>query len=219
MDRRTLRYAAAVLVVFAAIVAGALALGGDDEDEPRDAASATTTSAEGSTAAEPERTETQAEQGDGRDGGATAEEPEPATEPDPAPTPAPAPAAEPASYTPYSASTGDWQASLPSGNGWKQPAESQLPGGRGLRVTVRGPAGAALVIDHTPSAPARFGSKYRSSRELPQASVGSMTEYRLSDSAVGYVIDAGDGGFRMFATGVEGPVARRVADSLTFVDL
>ena len=80
-------------------------------------------------------------------------------------------------------------------------------------------SGAALVIDHTPSQPARFGSKYRSSRELPQASVGSMTEYRLSDDAVGYILNVGEGGFRIFATGVDGPVARRVADSLTFVDL
>jgi hypothetical protein len=70
----------------------------------------------------------------------------------------PAPAAEPARYTPYSASTGDWQAQLPSGNGWGAPSETQLAGGRGLRITVRGPAGAALVIDYTPSQPPRFGS-------------------------------------------------------------
>ena len=215
MDRRTLGYAAAVVVVFALIVGGALALGGDDDDEPREAAAPPATTAEGSTATEAERTETQAQPDDGRDGGATVEEP--AAEPEP--EPAPAPAAEPARYAPYSASSGDWQAELPSGNGWAQPAERQLGGGRRLRVTVRGPAGAALVIDHTPSAPARFGSKYRSSRELPQASVGSMTEYRLSDDAVGYVMSAGDGGFRVFATGVDGPVARRVADSLSFVDL
>jgi hypothetical protein len=135
------------------------------------------------------------------------------------PDPAPASAAEPARYTPFSASSGDWQAELPSGNGWQPPAERQLGGGRRLRVTVRGPVGAALVIDHTASSPARFGSKYRSRRELPQASVGSMTEYRLSTDAVGYVLNAGEGGFRVFASGVQGPVARRVADSLTFVDL
>ena len=46
-----------------------------------------------------------------------------------------------------------------------------------------------------------------------------MTEYRLGPDAVGYVLNAGEGGFRVFATGVQGPVARRVADSLTFVDL
>ena len=218
MDRRTLGYAAAVVVVFALIVGGALALGGDDDDEPREAASAPATTAEGSTATEPERTETQARPEDEPDEGASAEEP--AAEPAPAETePAPAPAAEPARYVPFSASSGDWQAELPSGNGWQQPAERQLGGGRRIRVTVRGPAGAALVIDHTPAEPARFGSKYRSSRELPQASVGSMTEYRLSDDAVGYVMGAGDGGFRVFATGIDGPVARRVADSLSFVDL
>ena len=217
MDRRTLGYAAAVVVVFALIVGGALALGGDDDDEPREAASAPATTAEGSTTTEPERTETQARPEDEPDGGASAEEPP--AEPAPETEPAPAPAAEPARYVPFSASSGDWQAELPSGNGWQQPAERQLGGGRRIRVTVRGPEGAALVIDHTPAEPARFGSKYRSSRELPQASVGSMTEYRLSDDAVGYVMGAGDGGFRVFATGVDGPVARRVADSLSFVDL
>jgi pyruvate/2-oxoglutarate dehydrogenase complex dihydrolipoamide acyltransferase (E2) component len=217
VDRRTLGYATAVVVVFALIVGGALALGGDDDDEPREAAAPPATTAEGSTSTEAERAETQAQPDDGRDGGATVEEPEAAPETEPAP--APTPAAEPARYVPFSASSGDWQAELPSGNGWQQPAERQLGGGRRLRVTVRGPDGAAVVIDHTPAAPARFGSKYRSSRELPQASVGSMTEYRLSDDAVGYVMGAGDGGFRVFATGVDGPVARRVADSLSFVDL
>jgi hypothetical protein len=208
-----------VVVVFALIVGGALALGGDDDDEPREAAAPPATTAEGSTATEAERTETQAQPDDGRDGGATVEEPTAEPEPEPEPETEPAPAAEPARYVPFSASSGDWQAELPSGNGWQQPAERQLSGGRRIRVTVRGPEGAALVIDHTPAAPARFGSKYRSSRELPQASVGSMTEYRLSDEAVGYVMGAGDGGFRVFATGVDGPVARRVADSLSFVDL
>ena len=207
-------YAAAVVVVFALIVAGALALGGDDE-EPQDVASETTAEPAGGGATAPAETATEPTETDAPSGGATAEEPSPEPEPDAAP----APAAEPARYAPYSASSGDWQAELPAGNGWGQPAERQLSGGRRLRVSVRGPAGAALVIDHTPAEPARFGSKYRSSRELPQASVGSMTEYRLSEDAVGYVLSAGDGGFRIFAIGVDGPVARRVVDSLTFVDL
>jgi hypothetical protein len=211
-----LGYAAAVLVVFALIVGGALALGGDD-DEPRDVASETAAQPAGGatapaeTATEVTEAETHAQPSQTETDGTPEREPEP--------DPVPAPAAEPARYTPYSASSGDWQAELPSGNGWQQAAERQLAGGRRVRVTVRGPAGAALVIDHTPSEPARFGSKYRSTRELPQASVGSMTEYRLSDDAVGYILNAGDGGFRVFATGVEGPVGRRVADSLAFVDL
>jgi hypothetical protein len=205
----------AVIAVLALGVIGTLALGGDDDDEPRDVAAGTAT--ETTTEAEPERTEpsTEPEDEDGGGSGAATEEERAPAEPEPDRAAAP----EPARYTPYSASTGDWQAELPSGNGWQPPAERQLGGGRRTRVTVRGPSGAALVIDHTPSQPARFGSKYRSSRELAQASVGSMTEYRLSDDAVGYILNVGEGGFRIFATGVDGPVARRVADSLTFVDL
>jgi hypothetical protein len=218
VDRHTLGYAAAVVVVFALIVGGALALGGDD-DEPRDVASDTAAQpAGGATAPAETATEVTGAETDAQPS-QTEMDGTPEREADPDPEPDPVPAAEPARYTPYSASSGDWQAELPSGNGWQPPAERQLAGGHRVRVTVRGPAGAALVIDHTPSEPARFGSKYRSSRELPQASVGSMTEYRLSDNAVGYILVAGDGGFRVFATGVEGPVGRRVADSLTFVDL
>jgi hypothetical protein len=215
-----LGYAAAVVAVFALIVAGALLLGGGD-DEPRDVASGTATEqgTESTSSTESVRAESTTQPDDRPDGGATAEEPSADPEPAPEPDPTPAPAAEPARYTPFSAGSGDWQAELPSGNGWQQPAERQLGRGERVRVTVRGPAGAALVIDHTPSEPARFGSKYRSSRELPQASVGTMIEYRLGEDAVGYVMGAGDGGFRVFATGVEGPVGRRVADSLTYVDL
>ena len=222
MDSRTLGYAAAVLVVFALIVAGALALGGDD-DEPRDVASGTATeeTADSATTAEPEQTETapepEEEAGDDSGSGTAAQPPEP--EPDAAPEQEPAP--RPARYTPYSASSGDWQAELPSGNGWQPPAERQLGAGRRNRVTVQGPGEAVLLIDHMPAAAARFGSKYRSRRELAQPWFGSMTEYRLGDNSVGYVLNGSEGGpgFRVFAIGVSPAVARRVADSLTFVDL
>jgi hypothetical protein len=209
-----------VIAVLALGVAGALALGGGG-DEPRDVAPGTETerASEGATGAEPDRTERAAEPVDEPDADSDSGTAEAPAKSAPEPEPDPDPATEPARYTPYSASSGDWQAELPSGNGWGEPSETQLGGGRRLRVSVRGPAGAALVIDHTPSEPARFGSKYRSRRELPQPSVGSMIEYSLSDDAVGYVLNAGEGGFRVFATGVEGPVARRVADSLTLVDL
>ena len=216
MDSRTLGYAAAVVVVFALIVAGALALGGDD-DEPRDVASGITTeqATESTPTSDPVQTETAAEPKDDS-GTDTAEEP---AEPQPEPSPEPAP--EPAGYTPYSASTGDWQAELPSGNGWQPPAERQLGAGRRNRVAVQGPGEAVLLIDHTPSAPARFGSKYRSRRELTQPWFGSMTEYRLGENSVGYVLNGSESGpgFRVFAIGVSPAVARRVADSLTFVDL
>jgi hypothetical protein len=218
VDRRTLGYAAAVAAVFALIVAGALVLGGDD-DEPRDvgSVSATERRTESAAPAEPEQPETPADPEDeagGNLGAGTAEEP---AEPDPAATPESA--LQPAGYTPYSASTGDWQAELPSGNGWQPPAERQL--GRRNRVTVQGPGEAVLLIDHTPSAAARFGSKYRSRRDVAQPWFGSMTEYRLGDNSVGYVLNGSESGpgFRVFAIGVSPAVARRVADSLTFVDL
>jgi hypothetical protein len=94
VERRPLGYTAAVVGVFALIVVGALALGGDEE-EPQEAASDAATETGGE---------------------------------------------------------------LSSGKGWGVPRETQLAGGRGLRIAVRGPAGAALVIDYTPSQPPRFGS-------------------------------------------------------------
>lgn len=229
MSGRQLALAAAAIAVIALAVAGALALGGDDDD-PRQAASATTT--EDSSTAEPSRTEPATPREDEPDEGSAkpeGDEPEPESqagaepepEPEPDQAPATAPAAEPARYMPYSSSSGDWQAELPAGNGWRAPNEAQLGGGRRSRITVRGPAGAVLLIDHMPSAAARFGSKYESRRELTQPWFGSMTEYRLGEDAVGYVLNASEAGpgFRVFATGVDGSVARRVADSLTFVDL
>jgi hypothetical protein len=48
-----------------------------------------------------------------------------------------------------------------------------------------------------------------------------MTEYRLVENSVGYVLNASASGpgWRVFATGVEGAVARLVAGSLSYVDL
>jgi hypothetical protein len=220
---RQLALATAAIAVIALAVAGALALGGDDND-PREAASATTT--EDSSTAEPSRTEPATPREDEPDEGSArpeGDEPEPESQAgaEAEPEPEEARATAPARFVPYSGGSGDWQAELPAGNGWKAPNEAQLGGGRRYRVTVRGPAGAVLLIDHMPSAAARFGSKYESRRELTQPWFGSMTEYKLGDTAVGYVLNASEAGpgFRVFATGVDGSVARRVADSLTFVDL
>ncbi len=159
MGRRTLGIAAALLALLAVAVGGVLAIESDDE-EPRDVASETgtgtavetgtagetsPTGTESETPAEPDRTEeTELERA-----------PEPDRAPDP--EPAPAPAAEPARYTAYSAGSGDWQTVVPSGGGWQQPVEAGQGSAR-LRVTVRGPRGAVLLIDHTPNAAARFGS-------------------------------------------------------------
>jgi hypothetical protein len=222
---RRLALAAAAIAVTALAVAGAFALG-EDDNEPRQAASPTTP--EDSPTAEPSRTEPEApredepDEGSGRPEG-DGPEPDPASQPEPeqAPAPDPAPAAEPARYVPFSAGSGDWQAELPSGNGWQQPAQTQPRPGRLYRVTVRGPAGAVLLIDHMPSAAARFGSKYESRRELTQPWFGSMTEYKLADDSVGYVLNASEAGpgFRVFASGADPAVARRVANRLTYVDL
>ena len=222
MGRRTLGIAAALLALLAVAVGGVLAIESDDE-EPRDMASETgtgtavetgtagetsPTGTESETPAEPDRTEeTELERA-----------PEPNRAPDP--EPAPAPAAEPARYTAYSAGSGDWQTVVPSGGGWQQPVEAGQGSAR-LRVTVRGPRGAVLLIDHTPNAAARFGSKYRSQRELSQPWFGSMAEYTLAGDAVGYVLNASESGpgFRGFATGADPAVARSVANRLTYVDL
>ena len=208
--------------MLAVAVGGVLAIGGDDE-EPRDVASetGTKTAVETGTAGETSTTETESETPAEPD--RTEEtEPERAPEPDraPDPEPAPAPAAEPARYTAYSASSGDWQTVVPSGSGWQQPVEAGQGSAR-VRVTVRGPRGAVLLIDHTPNAAARFGSKYRSQRELTQPWFGSMAEYTLAGDAVGYVLNASETGpgFRVFATGADPAVARRVANRLTYVDL
>lgn len=215
MDTRTLGYAAAVVAVFALIVAGALALGGDDEDPPPGAASDPATETGGGTTAPAAAAPDEAETETGAEPSRT-EATEPAAEPQPEAEPAP----EPARYTPYSGSSGDWQTVVPSGAGWQSPVESQRPSG-GVRTTVRGPEGAVLLIDHTPDAAARFGSKYRTRRELPQPWFASMTEYRLADDAVGYLLNASEAGpgFRVFASGVDPAVARRVASRLTYVDL
>jgi hypothetical protein len=219
VNRRTLGYAAAVAAVFALIVAGALVLGDDDED-PREVASETSAEPAGGATA-PAETATEADEPDsGPEAGRTETDGTPPPEPAPEPDSAAPPAPEPARYVPYSASGGDWQADVPEGNGWGQATESQRGGG-GTRVTVRGPDGATLLIDHTPNGAARFGSKYRSRRDLSQPWFGSMTEYRLGENSVGYVLNASASGpgWRVFATGVEGAVARRVAGSLSYVDL
>lgn len=223
MDRRTTGIAAALVVVLALVVAGALALGGGD-DEPRDTASETGTEAPGGTPAggetSPDETEPEPA-GEPDPSGETAPEPAPEDEPAPEPDPAPAPAPEPARYVPYSGSGGAWQTLVPSGGGWRAPVEAERVPGRRYRTTIRGPRGAALVIDHAPLAAVGFGGEYRSKRELTHPWFGSMTEYRLPDGGVGYVLNASEGGpgFRVLASGADPAVARRVANELAYADL
>ena len=145
----------------------------------------------------------------------------PEAEPAPEPDPAPAPAPEPARYVPYSGSGGEWQTLVPSGAGWRKPVEAERVPGRRYRTTIRGPRGAVLLIDHSPLAAVGFGSEYGSKRELTHPWFGSMTEYRRADGSVGYVLNASEGGpgFRVFASGADPAVARRVADELAYADL
>jgi hypothetical protein len=65
--------------------------------------------------------------------------------------------------------------------------------------------------------PVEYGSKH----ELTHPWFGSMTEYGLADGSVGYVLNASEGGpgFRVFASGADPAVARRVADELAYADL
>ncbi len=225
LNRRRLGIAAAVVALVALValaVAGALALGGDDDESRETGATITEQAGERAAPGETSESETEAPAAsDTQEEMApplTAEEapPEPEPEPDPA-----APPAEPVRYTPYSSSSGDWQAGLPSGGGWQKPVEAGATAGGRIRTTVRGPNGAVLVIDHTPLKAARFGGRDGARRELSQPWFGSMTEYRLGDDGVGYVLNATESGpgFRVLVTGAEAAVARRVAGSLTFVDL
>jgi hypothetical protein len=223
VNRRTTGIAAAAVVVLALVVAGALALGGGD-DEPRGGMSETGTEAAGGTAAagEPSPGESEPErQAESDPGDETAPEPEPEPEPAPEPDPAPAPAPEPARYAPYSGSGGEWQTLVPSGAEWRKPVEAERVPGRRYRTTIRGPRGAVLLIDHSPLAAVGFGSEYGSKRELTHPWFGSMTEYRLADGSVGYILNASEGGpgFRVFASGADPAVARRVADELAYADL
>ncbi len=219
LNRRRLGIAAAVVALVALAVTGALALGGGD-DEPRESGATITDQAdERAATGETSESETEAqaasETQEEMAPPLTAEEAPP--EPEPEPDPAPAPPAEPARYTPYSSSGGDWQAEVPSGGGWQKPVEAGATAGGRIRTTVRGPNGAVLVIDHTPLGPARFGGKDGSRRELTQPWFGSMTEYRPAGDAVGYVLNATESGpgFRVVVTGAERscrPARRRLPD-------
>ena len=209
--------------MLALVVAGALALGGGD-DEPRGGMSETGTEVASGTAAAGESSPSESEpkpQAESDPGDETPLEPEPEAEPAPEPDPAPAPAPEPARYAPYSGSGGEWQTLVPSGAEWRKPVEAERVPGRRYRTTIRGPQGAVLLIDHSPLAAVGFGSEYRSKRELTHPWFGSMTEYRLADGSVGYVLNASEGGpgFRVFASGADPAVARRVADELAYADL
>jgi hypothetical protein len=209
MDGRTLRITAAVVAVLALGAIVALVLSGGD-DRPADVAStpATESTAAGDTNETEARMETGGERPAGQD-----DTPETRAEPQPA-------APEPVRYSAYSASSGDWQTVVPSGGGWRPPAESAGASGS-VRTTVRGPQGALLYIDHVPNDAATFAGEYESKRELRQPWFGAMTEYRAGGDTVGYVLNGSESGpgFRVLVRGADPALARRVANELTYVDL
>ena len=123
-----------------------------------------------------------------------------------------------------------YQAQIPSGNGWSQPADSQPRPGELFRTSVRGPDGVFLIIDYTPYEPARFGGSYQTTRSVGQTAFGSATEYvfqggRLPECqrarCVDYIINdpASSTGFGVLAGGPDfaaaKEIARTVMESLT----
>ena len=145
------------------------------------------------------------------------------------PTPSSPPVSiAPASYVPYSPSDPHYaySATLPFGNGWGAPIESNPTNGDLLRTTVRGPENSILVIDRTPSDVPQLGGGYDSSRTVSQPAFGSATEYIFSSSkslaectgasCVDYLIDDGQGGgWGVLGGGPSLPVASEVASQVT----
>ncbi len=133
----------------------------------------------------------------------------------------------PARYVGYSPSdpTYWYGADIPRGNGWSDPIESRPTGGALLRTTVRGPGGAFLIIDRTPSEEPQLGGGFDSSRSVSHPTFGSATEYIISSSSeipecsgascVDYLIrDGRGGGWGVLAGGPILALATEVASSV-----
>jgi hypothetical protein len=141
--------------------------------------------------------------------------PAPAVDPPPAP-----PAIAQASFRQHSAY--GYQAQIPTGSGWAEPADSQPTPGRLFRTSIRGPAGTFVIIDYTPVEAAGFGGSYQSRTEVGQTAFGQATEYvfqggRLPECqrapCVDYIINdpASDSGFAVLAGGSDFTSAKEIA--------
>ena len=198
--------AAVALVAVAGVIAALLATGtlggGEDKDEPAttEAASTATTTTEPTTEEEPE-TVTRTE-----------------TAPPPATT----------EFEPVTSEAGGFEALLPSGGEWSEPDVSTV--GEGIvRISLAGPNGLEVIIDHTPNEAATFKPADRCTETslpgVPYAAKcvfqgGSLEPCRRS-RCVDYLMNAGvDGpGWGVLVGGGDFAeterIAKRIATTLT----
>jgi len=121
-----------------------------------------------------------------------------------------------------------FQAQIPTGGGWAEPAQSEPTAGRLFRTSVRGPNGLFVIIDFTPFEPATFGGSFQSKTQVGQTAFGSATRYvfqggRLPEckrsTCVDYIINGGSSGFGVLAGGgtpsTAAAIAEKVAESVT----
>jgi hypothetical protein len=118
-----------------------------------------------------------------------------------------------------------YQAQIPTGPGWAEPADSQPTPSRLFRTSVRGPAGMFVIIDYTPQEPAGFGGDYQSRRDVGQTAFGSATEYIFQGGSlpecqrarcVDYIINdpASASGFAVLAGGSDFELAQEIASTV-----
>jgi hypothetical protein len=140
------------------------------------------------------------------------------------PEPAPAPASSaPVAFRDYTGPA--FQAKMPTGAGWSDPATSEPTPGELFRTSVRGPDGQFLIVDYTPFETAKFGGSYDSTRSLGQTAFGSATEYVFQGGSlpecqrhrcVDYLINdpAASRGFGVLAGGPDFAMSSRIAQTV-----
>nr|WP_282599929.1 serine/threonine protein kinase [Patulibacter sp. SYSU D01012] len=90
----------------------------------------------------------------------------------------------------YTAPDGSWRALLAEpGNGWRSPTRTSQSGGALFRLRQRGPDGRLILVDHTPSQPARFdtGPGVLETRTLSGTRFGDVQAYRFKDARIGSI--------------------------------
>jgi len=131
-------------------------------------------------------------------------------------------------YRPYA--TDGYQAQIPNGSSWSQPAQTSFGGGRRVRTAVVGPSGAFVAIDYTPRDKPTFSAAFQSKTSVVLAAIGPATRYVFKGGGVAqcdrwrcvdYQVDVPGtaGGLGVVAGGPDfsltTDLARTVAESLT----
>jgi hypothetical protein len=102
------------------------------------------------------------------------------------------------SFQPYTSDLGSFRTVLPTGDGWSEPAESQVSDGL-FRVRQTGPDGLEVIIDHTPGEAATFKPADRCvETRVPNFPYSSRCQFRGGTLApcqratcVDYLLNAG----------------------------